>query len=148
MSVRKHRYTSSIKQPESLVNLYTSSLVNWWSVSKSCGKYVNWQWGSCHCVNAMMDIPNIIMQHDVHVAIIRNVEPNPLTVRSYLITTSEGSSDCINHHDVTGWPKRCLLGFQWSRLRRMHQERDLFIRVTEKYSRPTWWDSSNVATCD
>jgi hypothetical protein len=27
----------------------------------------------------------------------------------------------------------CLLGFQWSMLRRMHQERDLFFHVTERF---------------
>jgi hypothetical protein len=37
---------------------------------------------------------------------------------------------CVN-------PKTACMGFQWRRLRRMQQERDLFIRVTERYSRPT-----------
>jgi hypothetical protein len=64
MSVRKHRYTYGIKQLESLVNLYTSSLPTDDQFPNHVTNTSDWQWGSCHCVNAMMDIPNIIMQHD------------------------------------------------------------------------------------
>jgi hypothetical protein len=66
-------------------------------------------------------------------------------VRSCLITTTGGRFNCINRHSVIRWLKRCHLGFKSTMLRRMHQERDLFFRVMEKYSGPTRWDSSNVA---
>jgi hypothetical protein len=56
-------------------------------------------------------------------------------VRSYVNTTSGGSFDSINRHTVIQWLKRCLLCFQWSRLRRMHQDQDLLICVTED----TWY---------
>jgi hypothetical protein len=70
--------------------------------------------------------------HDVHVTIIRNVVTKSLDREvTTIITTSGGGFNCINHHHVTGWLKRCLLGFQRSRYRSVNQERDLLIRVTE-----------------
>jgi hypothetical protein len=48
-----------------------------------------------------------------------------------IIAISGGGFNCINHLHVTGWLRRCLLGFQRSRSRSVNQERDLPIRVME-----------------
>jgi hypothetical protein len=44
-------------------------------------------------------------------------------MRSHLITISCGFSECINRHSMKRWLRVC----QWNRLRRVHQEHNLFL---------------------
>jgi hypothetical protein len=89
-----------------------------------------------------MDIPNFsIVTRSCHdVLCCDNKKRCNLILRLFIITTSCGCFNCINRHSVTRWLKKCFWVFQWSRLRRVHQEQDLFFRVTKIYSRPTLWD--------
>ena len=135
---------------KSLVSLYfnTSSLGKLMIENPGHGLWGTWQWGH-NTGGDMMDLPNISITiwscHDVQFIIVRNSVLSPSTVRSYLITTCGGRFDYVSGYQWNGSLKGVARVFQWCGLRRMYQEQDLPLCMTERYSGPTRWDDIQVA---